>query len=241
MVPYIIYQFWTGDNKMSPNRQQAFQLSKNNFGVPVRLLYKQDIEKAVLAQHPLHPIYPYLSHVHKSDYLRSYFMNFYGGGYADIKHFSIYNNWKSMFDKINLEDQLDIIGEKDPMLSKQYDIKCSTLPKYTARTNVDISLLHPKEAFKLLGNSFFIVRPHSKFSQEWYKKVNLHCDQVFAEVKQHPATLQDNNQNKTFYTDYPLIWQQLQRYIFHPLCYELYDTGCIDSSLMSGIQQKRYR
>lgn len=242
MVPYVIYQFWTGENKMSPNRQRAFEQSKDNLGVPVKLLYKQDIEKAVLPQHPLHPVYPYLSHVHKSDYLRSYFMNFYGGGYADIKYFSKDNNWKESLDKINQNEQLDIIGTKQVIsYPYHYDVRCNTIPKYTSRNYIDIFKFSASDVYKMLGNSYFIVRPHSRFSEQWYKRVNLHCDQIFDIVSKHPAILQDNNQDKTFYTEYPLRWQELQRQIFHPLCCQLYDTCCVDSSLVTGRQQRGYR
>jgi hypothetical protein len=54
-----------------------------------------------LPEYPLHPAFKYLSYVHKSDYLRSYFMHFYGGGYADIKKYSSNNNWKECFNLLN--------------------------------------------------------------------------------------------------------------------------------------------
>jgi mannosyltransferase OCH1-like enzyme len=34
---------------------------------------------------PFHPAYPYLSAVHRADYLRAYVMHHHGGGYSDIK------------------------------------------------------------------------------------------------------------------------------------------------------------
>lgn len=37
---------------------------------------------------PLHEAFSYLSLTHKADYLRCYFMHYFGGGYTDIKaHF----------------------------------------------------------------------------------------------------------------------------------------------------------
>ena len=233
MVPCVIYQFWTGDNVRSSRRQQAYENSAKNFNVPVKLLYKQDIESLILPQHPLHPIYDYLSYVHKSDYLRSYFMHFYGGGYADIKYYSGDNNWKQMFSRINEHPQIDIIGQKQVIEYPYfYDIKCSTISKYS--DNSFLNRLNQATVPKLLGNSYFIVRPHSKFSQQWYKRINQHCDQIFQKVKANPGMMSDNNQASTFKTAYPIRWQQLQRQIFHPLCCDLFQSGCIDNSLRSG-------
>ncbi len=36
---------------------------------------------------PIHKAFPYLSLVHKSDFLRIYLMYNYGGAYTDVKHF----------------------------------------------------------------------------------------------------------------------------------------------------------
>jgi hypothetical protein len=54
----------------------------------------------ILPDHPLHEGFEYLSGVHKSDYLRSYLMNFYGGGYSDIKHiqYDYLPYFKQLFD-----------------------------------------------------------------------------------------------------------------------------------------------
>lgn len=47
-----------------------------------------------------------MSNVHKSDYLRSYFMNFYGGGYADVKIYSQDNNWRACFGMMNADSRI---------------------------------------------------------------------------------------------------------------------------------------
>lgn len=41
----------------------------------------------ILPEYPLHKAFEFLSAVHKSDYLRSYLLYHYGGGYSDVKHF----------------------------------------------------------------------------------------------------------------------------------------------------------
>jgi hypothetical protein len=92
-VNKIIYCFWTGDNQLTPNRINGLKTMKENLNVDIKLIDKNNLNDYIIPEHPLHDGYKYLSLNHKSDYLRCYFMNFYGGGYSDIKPFSKENNW----------------------------------------------------------------------------------------------------------------------------------------------------
>ncbi len=49
-----------------------------------------------------HQAYAYLSEVNNADYLRTYFMRFYGGGYTDVKMHR--GSWVSSFEKLNLNE-----------------------------------------------------------------------------------------------------------------------------------------
>ncbi len=40
-----------------------------------------------MPEKPFHSSFKYLATSHKSDFMRIYFLYFYGGGYTDIKHF----------------------------------------------------------------------------------------------------------------------------------------------------------
>ena len=80
-----VYCFWTGTNPMSDNRKRCLQNLKNQIGVPVQLITPDNLGDYLLPAYPLHPSYQLLSETHRADYLRTYFMNFYGGGYTDIK------------------------------------------------------------------------------------------------------------------------------------------------------------
>lgn len=97
-----IYSFWTNGpaSTMTPNRIAGLAAMREFIGVPVELLDHDGIMSRILPGHPLHEGYQYLSCVHKSDYLRSYFMHFYGGGYGDIKFFKNGGNWIECFDMI---------------------------------------------------------------------------------------------------------------------------------------------
>ena len=52
----------------------------------------------ILPDHPLHPAFPYLSLVHQADYMRTYMMRYYGGGYSDIKH--VHFDYQPYFDRL---------------------------------------------------------------------------------------------------------------------------------------------
>lgn len=78
--------FWTNDKgEITPNRFRSLNQFKEISEVDVILITKDNLHEYILPENPLHPSYKYLSAVHRSDYLRTYFMHFYGGGYSDIK------------------------------------------------------------------------------------------------------------------------------------------------------------
>ena len=98
-----IYCFWTGSNEMSENRRRSLDSMEEITGCKVLCIYKDDIKKYIIPEHPLHEAYEYLSETHKADYLRTYFMHFYGGGYSDIKRSS--GSWLKAFDDLENSDK----------------------------------------------------------------------------------------------------------------------------------------
>jgi hypothetical protein len=71
-----IYIFWTEANELTPRRKNNLQIIKDRCGVELKFLNHNDIPKYELADYKFHEAYQYLSATAKSDYLRSYFMNF---------------------------------------------------------------------------------------------------------------------------------------------------------------------
>lgn len=136
-----IWQFWTGDNDITPGRKTVLA-SNANIPVETRLLMPDDIMKMQLPDHPYHRAYQYLSYTHRADYLRCYFMHFYGGGYADIKEYSKDNNWKECFDLVDSDERIFVVGQKE-------HIGGSPIRQY----NVDGVIE------KLVSNGYFIMRP----------------------------------------------------------------------------------
>lgn len=161
-MEHNIYMFWTNTNPLSKNRDYGIKSAIKNFnGCNVVFLNKKSIDKYILPNHPLHCGYKYLSENHKSDYLRSYFMNFYGGGYADIKPYTSDNNWNECFDLMDTDKNIDVIGTPDSLDWAIVNLKYSGYSENIIKNN-----LH-----KLLCNGWFVCRKNSEFTQKWYKAV----------------------------------------------------------------------
>lgn len=200
-VEKVIYCFWTGKNEMSENRKRCFDSICQNAGVPVKLINPDNLQEYILPEHPLHPAFQYLSTNHKSDYLRGYFMHFYGGGYCDIK--TIVQSWSECFDLLNKSDKY-LIGY--PELNEE----CS------AYGDIDNPVLKHEVKQKwplLVGNGAFICRPHTKLTEEWFAEQNRRLDNFYEDVNAHPAIDPFGQGN-----GYPIPWLHLQGSIFHPLC-----------------------
>lgn len=210
-VDRVVYCFWTGDNPVTPNRVRGVESMKQNFGVPVEFLDRAGIERMILPDAPLHPCFKYLSENHKSDYLRCYFMHHFGGAYSDIKCFSENNNWAQCFDMINADDSIDVIGEHEIPGGSPY-------PEYNSGENLG----------KVLVNCWFICRPRSEFTTEWYRRLMLKMEERADDLRKFPATEIFGGPS------YKLRWPEMMGEIFHKLCVEKYGSGRLKNCLVSG-------
>ena len=109
-VDKVIYIFWTGNNEITPNRLKGIESLKKNSGVRVQLITPNNLNDYIVKDDPLPEAYNYLSLVHKADYLRTYFMYHYGGGYADIKLYK--HSWIEAFEQLENSDAY-AIGYKE--------------------------------------------------------------------------------------------------------------------------------
>lgn len=98
----VVYMFWFGYN-MSDDRKRCFEQFKEISETKVILITYKNLNNYILDSEPLHPAFKYLSYTHQADYLRTYFMNFYGGGYSDIKMTT--GSWKKSFDDLYNSDK----------------------------------------------------------------------------------------------------------------------------------------
>lgn len=192
---------------MSENRKRCYNTILECSNVHVQLVTDNNLETFILKDYPLHPGFILLSDTHKSDYLRSYFMYHYGGGYTDIKICNF--NWNPYFE-----------------LLEQSDKSFAGCPQYSPK---HIAYKPYKNHFdKLVGCTNFIFKKHSKFGKIWHKYTNHVMDLKLPVLKEHngryhPRAVLGGVQGEPgIFTDskYPFKWNELLGQIFHKLQYE---------------------
>tara|TARA_Y100000590_G_scaffold387583_1_gene461276 strand:- start:5244 stop:6044 length:801 start_codon:yes stop_codon:yes gene_type:complete len=201
-----LYCFWTGTNPLTKNRKTNLKTLKNT-GFNVILVTPNNLDNYILIDYPLHKGYQFLSEVHKADYLRCYFMNFYGGGYSDIKR--IDESWLDQYNELNNSDYWGCgYAEKNP------NHICYGIDKI-----VNIKMRNNYN--KLIGNGSYIFKPNTPLTNEWYKSMIKLMDEKYENLKKFPSktTRQVYSQNYP----YPLEWNELLGRIFHPIVYKYED------------------
>ena len=202
-----IYCFWVGHNNsiMNENRINGIKSLINNSGINVILVNNDNLIEYILPDHPLHEGFQYLSDVHKADYLRTYFMHHYGGGYSDIKPCSW--NWNKYFDQLENSDAFGIGAPED-------EGELSVTPKQRSWLG--------QHWDKLMTNDLYIFKPNTQFTNEWYNNLLKIMDQKLERLRAYPAT-SPREAADTVVTRYPIEWGEILLEIFHPLCYKYTD------------------
>ncbi len=214
----VVYCFWTGDNELAPNRLRSLDIMRRRIGVPVKLITPANLDEYILPGHPLHRGFKYLSLVHRSDYLRCYFMHHHGGGYADIKRYS--RSWKRAFDRLNRSGKWGL-GYKE--VGKRGVVNLEGAIGADLKSNWR----------KLIGNGSFIFRPHTPMTHEWYGELLRRMDLYFDELERHPGDTWGKNDG------YPIPWSGCQGNIFHPLTLKYHDRLLRDNRIKPAL--KNYR
>lgn len=190
-----IFCFWTGDNQMSENRNECIKTIEN-----VTLVTKLNLNNYILKSNPLHEAYQYLSETHKADYLRTYFMHFYGGGYSDIKMQT--GSWDKCFQKIIENKEVYACG-------------------YREIGPDGVAVNEYKENWNdLIGNGCYIFRPYTEFTKKWYNHMVDILDKKLELLKLNPSKNPRDCIEHFYDTKYPISWSEILGSIFHPLCYE---------------------
>ena len=196
-VEYTIYCFWTGNNEMSDNRIECLENLKNVSECNVLLITKYNLSDYILSDVPLHPAFQYLSETHKADYLRTYFMHFYGGGYSDIKKTT--GSWIPSFNKLKSNDNYWMCGYKETKLGVAYEP-------------------HTDKWESLIGNGAYICKPQTLLTKEWYNSMLALLDIKLELLKINPSTNpQDSSESGT---GYPIGWNEMLGRIFHNISYK---------------------
>ena len=199
ILPKTIYTFWTGTNPMSQNRINCLAQLREMSEANVLLIDVNNFQDYILQIEHLHPAFPYLSETHKADYLRCYFMHFYGGGYSDIKYTT--GSWKPSFEEMS-----------SPLNNK-------TICGYKEIGPHGVPVLELRDKWEsLIGGGCYICKPNTDFTKKWYKQMIEILDQKLDLLKANPSKYpQDCSEDGT---GYPLAWQEILGRIFHQVCYE---------------------
>ena len=221
-IDRVIYIFWTGDNEMTLNRMAGIRSLEKVCGVKVQMITPKNLPDYIKEEDPLPEAYQYLSFVHRADYLRSYFMYHYGGGYADIKTY--YKSWVPAFEKLEQSDAY-VIGYPEVGFM---GVANQTIIHQELKKDVFIHWRY------LVGNGAYICRPHTKFTAEWHQEARRRLVSKTDDLKKHPA-------KDAFGTnrDYSIKWSELLGGIFHPLCLKYYNKLLKDKALKPSF--KNYR
>ena len=161
-MDFRVFAFWTGDNPLPENRLNCLK-SMENIGIPIDLVFKHDVNGFVnKIGTPLHKNFEHLSLTHKADYLRVYFMHFFGGGYADIKHYD--KSWVNIFKKLNTSEDKYIAGYQE--------VSKNAVAQIGGRGQQEL-----EKHFRLLaGNGAYICKPQTEFTKEWFDRTNKVLD-----------------------------------------------------------------
>lgn len=218
-TPKVIYCFWTGDNELTANRIKGLQRMEAETEMPLKLITPHNLHGYILPEHPLHPGYEFLSAVHRSDYLRCYFMHHYGGGYSDIKPPTA--SWVNAFLKLDESSKwvagYPEIGKRVVAKVKDENIK-RDLKKYWPL---------------LIGNGSYICRPYTPFTYDWYAELHKRMDMYYDDLKKNPGNIWGDNEG------YPIPWTNILGEIFHPLCLKYHKQLIKDKSLMPVLTDYR--
>jgi len=204
-----IYIFWTEANELTPRRKNNLQIIKDQCGVELKFLNHDDIPKYELADHKFHEAYQYLSATAKSDYLRSYFMNFYGGAYCDIKRAEW--DWNPYFDQLT-NSEAWINGYR---LGNILDIAVDPNDKDGN---------HMKDNWnQLVGAGAMICKSKTSLTEYWFKTMTDILDQKLDLLKKNPAVHVRDKLGWVTNSGYPLRWAEIGPETFMKSCFKFKD------------------
>lgn len=220
-----IYVFWTEGNELTPRRKNNLEILRSKCGVNLQFLQDKEIYNFELIGHKFHEGYSYLSATAKSDYLRSYFMNFYGGAYCDIKRAEW--DWNNYFDSLERSNDW-IMG---------YNLSC----------DIDVAVFSKDDNFKnmkqdwkkLIGAGAMICKKDTPLTNYWFNLMTEILDKKLDLLKKYPAQHVRDRQGWVTNSGYPLRWSEIGPETFMKSCYMFVDK--INYSLPSPILNEKYR
>lgn len=221
----IIYVFWTEANELTPRRKNNLQIIKDRCGVELKFLDHNSIQDYELTEHKFHKAYKYLSATAKSDYCRSYFMNFYGGAYCDIKKAEW--NWNPYFDQLRNSNYW-VIGYPLPQGNFIAD------PQDPDRD------IMSKSWYQLIGAGAMICKSKTPLTEYWFNLMTEILDKKYEQLKNNPAAHVRDRLNWSGTTsNYPLRWAEIGPETFIKSCFKYIDR--VSQHLPTPALNEKYR
>lgn len=210
----VIYTFWTGDNELTPNRRRSLDAMRRlnePAGVRVELITPDNLADHLDPSVPLSDLYESLHVVHRSDYLRAYFLHVHGGGYSDIKQ--PVSAWSGAFDRMDASDAW-LMGDHKPscFLTPAFaDKRLERLMRWTS----------PSHVFQCA----FIARPQTPLTREWWRLLNDKLEANREALLAHPGTGRFGGDG------YPFAWTAVLGQLIDPLCVKYAEHVTHDASM----------
>ncbi len=201
-----LYTLWTGDNPMPERRLRALE-SLSNTGLDVCLITQHNLSQYIHPDAPIHECYPYLSAIHRADYMRTYLMHHFGGGYADIKFTD--SDWTNAHKELSESDAYCVgyqeIGWRGVAIVRN--------PFTYARLLINHQ--------QLIGNGAYLFRPQTALTYEWFSQLTNRLNYLRPALLKNPARHPEDYFGRNLdgsRSRYPVRWTFLLGDIFHPLC-----------------------
>lgn len=212
VAPFKLYLFWAGSNQITENRAKSIDiLRSNNRDIDVILVDESNLKDFVVPGYPLHDRYCDLSYVHRSDYLRAYFMYHHGGAYLDIKPFS--GKISEMIKRLNDNPLLWAVGSPE--------MHGSGAPPLGGRLSKDAKIHYANT----LSQFCFAFRPKTSFAAEWLTEVERRLDYFSVDLERFPANGPMGIENP----NYPIPWFSILSAIIRPLSLKYADKILLDN------------
>lgn len=205
----VIYVFWTESNELTPRRKFNLEILKEKCGVELKFLNYETIENYQIPGHEFHEGYNYLSATAKSDYLRSYFMNFYGGAYCDIKRAEW--NWSLYFDQLYNSNQW-ILGYR-----LRHPLDLAVAPGDSLEDEMKINWS------TLIGAGAMICKPRTALTELWFSSMTNIIESKIERLREFPAKHVRDKAGWVTNSGYPLRWAEIGPETFMKSCYTFLD------------------